>query len=217
MKTPGRLATLIAATVFAFALAPMATATLILSEDFEGGSNEFGFSTTAASNAPSGTGSGGSNVAEITGTTDTDGNLKINGTATPNVVFAPGEDTIQIEFGAALGQDISLGGFGIDVIMRYRDSSTNGTSAWDTVGGYTFDSSSDEAGGFVSQTIETTPPAGFDEVNKVRLEFVASADSETEYTAYVDNVNVTAIPEPASVALLGLGGLVIAGGRRRSV
>jgi len=33
--------------------------------------------------------------------------------------------------------------------------------------------------------------------------------------AIIDNIAVTAIPEPASLALMGLGGLLVATGRRR--
>lgn len=65
---------------------------------------------------------------------------------------------------------------------------------------------------FVSYYVQVDLPTG---ATSFVLEFTASGSTDNEFY-YLDNVTISGVPEPASLALLAIGGLMLGVGRRRS-
>jgi hypothetical protein len=130
------------------------------------------------------------------------------GDSTPNGVLAQtfatttgGNYTVTFDFGAsgcspwACGQSITAAAFGNDGAVNLASLIANGTSGG-ALGSFTF--------GFVAIGNETM------------LRFSDIASNNTQWLdGVLDNVTVQAVPEPASLTLLGLGLAGIAAGRRR--
>jgi hypothetical protein len=85
-----------------------------------------------------------------------------------------------------------------------KDSANNGTTTFNSNDYFTLDLSS---------------ITGFDSATSVEFRLVFHDDNSSPGSGYLENIAVsgtaTVIPEPASLALLGLGGLCLAGGRRQ--
>lgn len=129
------------------------------------------------------------------------------GDTTPNGVLAQSfatttgaHYTVTFDFGAtncqfSCGQSMIASILGTDGVTSLASLTAAGLSAG-PLGSYSF--------GFVANGTSTT----------LRFSDVGSNDT-VWLDGVLDNVNVQAVPEPASIALLGLGLLGIAAGRRR--
>lgn len=108
---------------------------------------------------------------------------------------------VNLNFGAtncspwACGQSLTASALGVDGILSLASMTANGGSDG-LLGNYSFS--------FVANGTSTT----------LRFADVAG-NSTTWLDGVLDNVQVQAVPEPASLALLGLGLFGIAAGRRR--
>ena len=197
----------------------LAPAAIVLEDDFEGGSNLFGLPTEAATASTVPAGASGANVAEFTVTTNDNGGgdhrVQWNG----NVDLGSNNE-ITIKWLAGHAQDIStMGKENIKVNMgipqvRFGDASGNTNATENFVGGIQFDDSFDD--NFQQASVTLAVPAGSSTLVEIDWRYnVRFADPNTTFIGYGDLFQVDAVPEPASLTLLGLGGLAMVARRRR--
>ena len=124
-------------------------------------------------------------------------------------VVQPG-DVVTISFDAR-GTYATPGG--VAFAEFFSELSGGGTSSAEILGGGPLAIDADPD---VWTTFNYTAIAGGDVSGGVTLQLGATNGPGTPTTMYYDNVSVSVIPEPSSLALLGLGGLAIARRRRRA-
>ena len=117
---------------------------------------------------------------------------------------------------SSLSQDFNFAGFA-DVQLSFFEYSASGGNTFDTaqvlVNGdevYLSDGDSDDAWREVVLDL-----SAYDGLADVTVDFLFSTTGVVERVGwYIDDVSITAVPAPASAALLGLGGLVATRRRR---